>query len=408
MAKEKKNENCLSFKDIVGSLETISKKTSIRIETENKKRTFIDTGIYILNALLSKSILTGGISKNRITVFGGPTGVGKSYLCYNIARNAQKEGYRIIYIDTEQSIELDDFSTFGVDTNPDKFALIRSNKVEDLKFTLTQLIDDLKEKKLKGIDIGKNIIFLDSIGQLASIKEVEDAKEGKNKADMSRAKAIKSLFRIINADLGFLNIGMVCTNHIYMSMDLFPVEKQSGGEGINYSASTIVYLTIAKLKTGDEDEMDLGSSGVVVSAKSRKNRLSKPKKIKFEINHSSGTNKFTGLEFFCTPENFEKVGIAKLKPEVDKKTGEITYKPGSKWYVKHLDKTLFDKQLFNSKVFTKEVLEALDPIIIEYFSYASYDEMEKENDKLNEQYQEFEEDSDFDIDSETDSAELFT
>lgn len=191
------------------------------------------------------------------------------------------------------------------------------------------------------------------------------------------------------------------------SQDLFPVEKMSGGEGINYSASTIVYLTIAKLKTGEEDDMDLGSSGVVVTAKSRKNRLAKPKKVKFEINHSKGTNAYKGLEFFCTPDNFDKVGIAQVKPEVDKKTGEITYKPGTKWYVKHLDKTFYEKQLFSPQVFTKEVLDALEPIIDKYFSYISYEEQQKIMSEMDDKYQEFEGDADFDIDADGADSKLF-
>jgi len=205
----------LSFKDIKTMMENISKKTAILIDDNLKEKQYIDTGVYMLNALLTKSILNGGVPDNRFTVFAGPESVGKSYICYNIARNAQKIGYNVIYIDTEQSIELSDLVDFGIDID-NKFMLIRSNKVEDIKIMLTQLLDELKEKKLAGVDIGKTIIFLDSIGQLASRKEVEDAKEGKNKVDMSRAKAIKSLFRIISSDLGFLNIPLVATNHVYM------------------------------------------------------------------------------------------------------------------------------------------------------------------------------------------------
>lgn len=403
MAKSTQSQksNGLSFKDITGYLETVSKKTSIQIETDlTKKRTYIDTGVYILNALLSKSILHGGISKNRISIFAGPTSVGKSYLCYNIAKNAQKEGYNIIFIDTEFSTELEDFESFGVNTAAN-FALVRSNKVEDLKMSLTMLLDKLKAEKIAGKDIGKILIFMDSIGQLASNKEVEDALEGKNKVDMSRAKAIKSLFRIISSDLGFLDIALVCTNHIYMSQDLFPKPIMSGGEGANYSASTVVYLSNAKLKTGEEDDMDLGQSGIIVTAQAKKNRLAKPKKVKFEINHTTGMNRFKGLDLFCTPENFDKVGIAQVKPEIDKKTGEITYKPGSKWYVRHLDKTFYDKQLYNSKVFTQEVLEALEPIIERYFSYASTEEMEEINNAFDEEL-----DQDFDIDN-MDDDKLF-
>lgn len=406
MAKKSGTPN-LSFKEMREMMETISQKTSIVIEKQTKERTYIDTNIYILNALLSKSILHGGISKNRLTIFAGEESVGKSYLCYNIAKSAQKEGYNVIYIDTEFSIELDQLEEFGLDISPNRFMLIRSNKVEDIKIMLAQFLDQLKEKKQNGIDIDKTILFLDSIGQLASSKEIEDAIEGKNKTDMSRAKAIKSLFRIITADLGYLEIPFVATNHIYMSQDLFPVAIQSGGKGVDYSASTIVYLTKAKLKTGEEDELDLNASGIVVTAIARKNRNAKPKKIKFEINHTTGTNKFKGLEFFCTPENFDKVGIAKVKEEVDKKTGQIVYKPGgTKWFVKHLNKSLYEKQIYNSKVFTDEVLKALDPIIADYFAYANQAEIDKIQNEMDEMYQEFESDPDFDIDN-GDEEKLF-
>lgn len=406
MAK-KSGTPCLSFREMREMMETISQKTSIIIESESKERGYIDTNIYILNALLAKSILHGGISKNRLTIFAGEESVGKSYLCYNIAKSAQREGYNIIYIDTEFSIELAQLEEFGLDISPNRLMLIRSNKVEDIKIMLAQFLDQLKEQKMKGVDIGKTIFFLDSIGQLASVKEIEDAKEAKNKADMSRAKAIKSLFRIITADLGYLDIPLVATNHIYMSQDLFPVAIQSGGKGVDYSASTIVYLTKSKLKTGEEDELDLNASGIIVTALARKNRNAKPKKIKFEINHTLGTNRFKGLEYFCTPENFDKVGIAKVKEEIDKKTGEITYKPGgTKWFVKHLNKYLYEKQLYNSKVFNEEVLKSLDTIIYDYFSYANQAEIDKIQNEMDEMYQEFEIDPDFDIDN-GDDKELF-
>jgi len=188
------------------------------------------------------------------------------------------------------------------------------------------------------------------------------------------------------------------------TQDLFPQAVQSGGEGINYSASVIVYLSIAKLKTGSEDDLDLGSSGVVVTAKSRKNRIAKPKKVKFEIDHTKGVNPYKGLDFFCTPENFETVGIAKLKSNVDKKTGEITYTPGTRYYIRHLDKYVFDKGLYNSQVFNKDVIDALEPIIYDYFKYASYDEYQEELEKLEEEYSKFEQtDEHFDIDLDDDT-----
>jgi len=237
----KKKSASFSFKDMRVMMENISKKTSILIENDTSEKKFIDTNIYMLNALLSKSILNGGVSDNRFTVFAGEEAVGKSYLCYNVARNAQKQGYAVIYIDTEFSIELSELQDFGVDVSPEKFMLIRSNKVEDLKVMLAQTLDQLKEEKIKGNEIDKTIMFIDSIGQLASKKEIEDAVEGKHKADMSRAKAIKSLFRIITADLGFLNIPLVATNHIYMCV--------AGDTNITMSDNS--FKNVKELNVGD-------------------------------------------------------------------------------------------------------------------------------------------------------------
>jgi len=207
--------------------------------------------------------------------------------------------------------------------------------------------------------------------------------------------------KVENSHHYILKNGVVSHN----TMDLFPKAVQSGGKGVDYSASTIVYLTKAQLKTGSEDELDLNSSGILVTALARKNRNAKPKKIKFEINHTTGTNKFRGLEYFCTPENFEKVGIAKVKKVIDKKTKNVTYSTGgTKWYVKHLDKSFYEKQLFTSRIFNQDVIDALEPIIYKYFSYASQEEMENIAEGMNEKYQDFEDDNDFDIDGGDDTS----
>jgi len=214
----KKSKGRFEFSKIGKIVSGISDKTGILVEDSStvSEKEFIGTGIYVLNALFSKSILHGGIQNNRITAIAGPSGVGKSFLCYNICREAQKDGYSIIYIDTEFSIELSDMESYGIDVNPEKLRLVRSNSVEDLKIMLTQLLGQLKEEKLNGYDIDKFMIVIDSAGQLASRKEIEDAKAGKEKADMTRAKAMKSLFRIVNSDLGFLKVPLLVTNHTYM------------------------------------------------------------------------------------------------------------------------------------------------------------------------------------------------
>jgi len=402
MAKSKKAKS-FSISQMSQLIDKISDETKIILENGGEQG-YINTDIYIMNALLSKSILTGGVADDRITIFAGPPNTGKSYLIYNIARNAQKQGKFVLFIDTEHSVNRPILEGFGIKTDQENLKLISSNKVEDLKIFLTKFLDGLKTAKDDGAEIPEVVIFLDSIGQLASEKEKADALEGKNKQDMTRAKSIKQMFRVINADLGYLGIPMIATNHTYEdTTSFFPTQIMSGGKGAEYSASTIVFLSTAKLKTGREDELDLNSSGVIVTAQAKKNRIAKPKKIKFEIDHEYGTNKYRGLEFFCTPENFEKVGIAKGK-KTEKEDGVIGISPGgTRWYVRHLDKSIFEKSLFTPEVFTKEVLEALEPIIYKYFDYSSFEEQQTYVEKMDNN--EIIEDADFD---EIDDSDLFS
>lgn len=147
--------------------------------------------------------------------------------------------------------------------------------------------------------------------------------------------------------------------------------------GLFYSSSAIAFLSKAKLKDGNEDELDTGQSGIVVTAKMVKNRMAKPKKVKFEISFVSGCNPFTGLDYWCTSDNFDTVGIAK-----GKMNGDVFVPGGNRWYVKHLGTHVATANLYSDKVFTKEVLDALQPIIKEYFKYKSITEIEEINKRL--------------------------
>jgi RecA/RadA recombinase len=383
MAKKKEVKK-FEFSKVGSILDNIAKSVPILVEKEIKEKQFISTGVYIVDAAMSGRLLKGGIATNRISVFAGESGAGKSFLAYSVVKNAQKQGYSVIYIDTEQAVDLEDMPKFGVDNDLSKFRLIRSNKVEDINITLSQLVDELKEQKLAGYEMPKLMLVLDSLGQMASNKEKNDLLKGDIKQDMTKAKAIGSMFRSINNDLGFLDIPMIVCNHTYLTMDLFPRSVMKGGNGLLYSASVIGFMSKSKLKTGDEDDMDLGSSGINVLFKTQKNRLAKPKKIRFDISFANGMNPFTGLDAFCRPEYFEKIGIAKGKMEVDKETGEMTFKPGgNRWYVNHLSKSVTKKQLFRPDVFTQEVLEAMNPIVNDYFRFKSIDEIEEVEKQFN-------------------------
>lgn len=396
MAKKKKG---FSFSEIGSLIDDIAKKTPILIEKDEKEIERIGTGVYILNACMSGS-LYGGIKGDAITVFAGPESSGKSFLALNACREAQKLGYGIIYIDTENSISRGDLPNYGIENGPDDFILIKSNKVEDINMTLTQLLDSLKEQKLKskaGDEMPKLMIVLDSLAQMASNKEKEDLISGKLKQDMTKAKAIGSFFRSITIDLGYLNIPMIVNNQTYKTMDMFPQEIMKGGKALYYSASNITFLSKARLKSGEEDDYDF-QSGIIVTAKAIKNRQVKPKKVKFEISFAKGCNPYVGLDMFCEPRFFERVGIAKGKYEkydkpvevVNEKTGEVTLregelKPGgNKWYVRHLGKSVWTKNLFTEEVFTQEVLDAIEPIANAYFRYRSLEEVEEAHEPFEE------------------------
>jgi len=385
MAKQSKEVKKFEFSKVGTILDNIGKTIPIVIEKEIKEKVFISTGVYLVDAAMSGKLLGGGIATNRISVFAGESGAGKSFMCFSCAKHAQKAGYCVIYIDTENAIDLEDLPKYGVDNSIDRFRLIRSNKVEDVNMLLSQLIDDLKTQKLDGYDLPKLMIVIDSLGQMASNKEKSDLLKGDIKQDMTKAKALGSLFRSINTDLGYLEIPLLVANHTYLTMDLFPKSVMKGGNGLLYSASVIGMMSKSQLKTGQEDDMDLGASGISVLFKTQKSRLAKPKKIRFDISFANGMNPYTGLDAFCRPEYFNEIGIAQGKNEVDKSTGELKFNPGGiRWYVRHLDKSFTTKQLFTSEIFTMEVLKKMEPIINDYFRFKSLDEIEEVEKKFNE------------------------
>jgi len=117
--------------------------------------------------------------------------------------------------------------------------------IEQLKFDIMQQLQDVNRGD-------KLMIILDSIGNLASKKEVEDAIEGKSVADMSRAKQVKSLFRMVTPHLNIKDIPMVVVNHTYKEIGMFPKDIVGGGTGSYYSADNIFILGRQQEKEGTE------------------------------------------------------------------------------------------------------------------------------------------------------------
>lgn len=175
---------------------------------------FISSGVYALDALLSTKIIGGGIPNNKVVAIGGKSGTGKTFLALNFAKQAQKTGHFIIYLDSEGAIDNNLITNFGID--PAMFRIDPMATVEELKIYMAKFIKKMSEMRADGYELPKVLLVLDSMGNLASSKEVGDAEEGKEKVDMTRAKNLKSIFRIVTHKLGILGIPMILTNHTYL------------------------------------------------------------------------------------------------------------------------------------------------------------------------------------------------
>lgn len=409
MAKQdnKKEVKRFEFSKVGAILDNIAKTVPIHIDKEIKERTYISTGSYILNAALSGSLF-GGIGDQGISTFAGPEASGKTFLALNVIREAQKLGRCVIYIDTEHAIFRSELPKYGIDNSPEKFIIIRGNQVEELNVTITTLIEELKKAKIEGYELPLQIWALDSLAQLSSKKSKEDLLKGDIKADVgNKAKAISQLFVSITADINYLGIPMIVCNQTYETLEMFSQTVMKGGRQLYYSSNNITFLTKAKLKDENADDLDItGQSGIIVTAKCVKNRQVKPKQVKFEISFECGMNPYKGLIEFCRPEFFDQIGIGRGKMELDKSTGEMKFIPGNgKWYVSHLDKYFYEKQMYNSDIFTQNVLEKMEPIINNYFKYKSVAEQEETEREFENMVNNYEEQNRFSDD--VDAEDLF-
>lgn len=363
--------------------ETLDKSTISEIDH------YIPTGNYHLNACLTGSLF-GGYPNNRAVALAGPSGTGKTYLILNAIKQAQKQGYSIVFYDSENAVDKSLVEKFGID--PKTFRYEPCNTVQEFRSSVTAITDVLIEQKKKGIKLPKIMVVLDSAGNLATQKEIDDAKTGSSKADMTRAKLLKSTFRIIMTQFGICKIPFLFTNHTYQTQDLFSRQVGGGGTGPEYAASIILFLGKAKLKEGIEQ------TGIIVTAKPNKNRFAKPTNIKFHISFNKGMNPYVGLEEyigwdvcgiergrFITEGAFEKLtdpGKADCRKhsfKKDKKEVTVYFQPSPtarKICVKHLNDAVDLNQLYTPQVLTDNVLKLIEPQVVAKFTYG--DELEQE------------------------------
>ena len=331
------------LKDIVKEIgDDFTKLASDIDETE----TYVDTGSYVFNALVSGSIF-GGVSGNKITAIAGESSTGKTFFSLAVVKNfldTHPDGY-CLYFDTEAAITKSLVESRGIDTS--RLVVVNVVTIEEFRTKALKAVDLYLKKP---VEERKPCMFvLDSLGMLSTEKEITDALNDKQVRDMTKSQLVKGAFRMLTLKLGQANVPLIVTNHTYDVIGAYvPTKEMGGGSGLKYAASTIIYLSKKKEKDGTE------VVGNIIKAKTAKSRLSKENKnVEVRLYYDErGLDRYYGLL-----ELGEIGGLWKNvagRYEID----------GKKVYAKQI---LKEPEVY----FTEEVMQKLDEIAREEFSYGS-------------------------------------
>lgn len=210
---------------------------------------FIDTGAYLLNGLISGS-LYGGFPGNHISAFAGAPSTGKTYFALTAVKEfleKNPDGY-VLYVETEGAVYTEMLEEWGIDT--ERCILVPLNTVEELRHQLSNFVATYRaeENKLPCL------VVLDSAGMLSTQKEINDALEGKDKRDMTRAQLLRGAMRILTYPLRQAGIPFIFTNHTYDVPGAYvPTKNMAGGDGLVYSASVVLMVENKRVKEGSND-----------------------------------------------------------------------------------------------------------------------------------------------------------
>ena len=297
---------------IMDKLKKNSKVKETSVLSESKfftEKDMIPTKIPMINVALSGRV-DGGLTPG-LTVLAGPSKHFKTSFALIMASAYLKkyEDAVLLFYDSEFGSPQAYFENFDIDTNRVLHTPITN--VEELKFDMIS--------QLEGLERGdKVVVIIDSVGNLASKKELEDAINEKSVADMSRAKALKGLFRMVTPYLNMKDIPLLAVNHTYKEIGLFPKDVVSGGTGIYYSADNIWILGRQQDKQGTEIK---GYHFVINVEKSR--YVKEKSKIPISVSWDGGVEHWSGLLDVAMSGNY----VSKPSPgwycRIDKSTGEL-------------------------------------------------------------------------------------
>lgn len=307
---------------------------------------FVDTGSYLFNALVSGSIF-GGLPSNKITAIAGESSSGKTFFTLSVVRHFldTDPNAGVIYFESESAISKDMIESRGIDSS--RMIIVPVVTVQEFRTQAIKIVDKYLEQKR---DDRKPLMFvLDSLGMLSTSKEIEDSEAGKETRDMTRAQVVKSIFRVLTLKLGKANVPMIVTNHTYDVVGAYvPMKEMGGGSGLKYAASTIIYLSKSKEKDGT------AVIGNIIKCETKKSRFTKENsKVETRLFYDErGLDRYYGLL-----ELGEKYGVF-TRVGNRYKVGESSLYPKS---------ILADPE----KYFTPEVMQALDECAQKEYAYGS-------------------------------------
>ena len=305
---------------------------------------FIDTGPYIFNALLSGSIY-GGLASNKITAIAGESATGKTFFLMGMVKSfldANPEA-GVLYFESESAITRQMVVDRGID--PSRMVILPVTTVQEFRTQSIKILDKYLETP-EG-QRAPMMLCLDSLGMLSTTKEVEDTAAGKETRDMTRAQIVKAAFRVLTLKLGKAKVPMVVTNHTYDVVgSMFPTKEMGGGSGLKYAASSIVYLSKKKEKDGTE------VVGNIIHCKNAKSRLTiENKMVDVRLMYERGLDRYYGLLELAL-----KYGVFKsVSTRIELPDGTKTF-----------GKTINNQP---EKFFTEEVMAQLDEFAGKEFRY---------------------------------------
>ena len=308
---------------------------------------YVDTGSYIVNALVSGSLF-GGLPSNKVTALAGESSTGKTFFALSVVRNfldANPTG-GVIYFETESAISRDMIESRGIDSK--RMIIMPVATIEEFRTQACRILDKyLKEPKDDRVPM---MFVLDSLGMLSTTKEMEDVANDKQVRDMTKSQLIKGAFRVLTLKLGQAQVPMIVTNHTYDVIGSYvPTKEMGGGTGLKYAASTIIYLSKSKERDSKKEVV-----GNIIKCEAKKSRLTiEGSKVATRLFFDErGLDKYYGLlelgiEYGVFGKNGNRVLI-----------GESSVYPSA---------VLADPE----KYFTPEVMEQLEVAAQKEFSYGN-------------------------------------